>query len=248
MIRFPRAVMTVAAVAALSLGACKKQADAGGSSTGSVASGPAVPAPAGGWTEQVSVTPDGGYRMGNPDAPVKLIEYGSRTCPHCGHLAQAGMPDIKRWVGTGKLSYEFRDFAIHPMDVAAILLGRCNGPASFFPILEGMFADQENTLPKLEKLPDGFEQQMQGKTVNQQAAIWADYLGYKTFVGQRGVPSAKADQCLADSKAVDKIGTDLQAEQAAGIDSTPSFILNGDKLGSLDWEALKAKLTPLLGS
>ena len=41
----------------------------------------------GSWTEIVSETPEGGYRMGNPDAPVKLVEYASITCPHCGEFA-----------------------------------------------------------------------------------------------------------------------------------------------------------------
>ena len=44
----------------------------------------AVPPPKGGdWTTVVSATPEGGFVMGNPNAKVKLVEYGSMTCPHC---------------------------------------------------------------------------------------------------------------------------------------------------------------------
>jgi len=173
---------------------------------------------------------------------VKLVEYGSRTCPHCGEFAKESMPDIKKMVGTGKFAYEFRDFPIHAPDLAAILLGQCNGPAAYFPILEAMFADQVNTLPKLETLPPSFQQSMQGKTPNQQAEMWANLLGYTSFVAQRGVPSAKAQACLADPKAVDAISARLQKENGR-IEYTPSFIINdGEVISGLTWTDLKAKL------
>ena len=43
--------------------------------------------PVSGRVTTVVRTPAGGYRQGNPDAPVKLIEYGSRTCPTCARFA-----------------------------------------------------------------------------------------------------------------------------------------------------------------
>jgi protein-disulfide isomerase len=182
--------------------------------------------------------------MGNPNAPVKLIEYGSRTCPHCGHFAEEAMPEIKSgYVATGKVSYEFRDFAIHAPDIAAILLGQCNGAGPFFPILEGMFADQKTVLPKLEATPNSFMTALQGKSPADQAAAWADQLGYVQFVGLRGVPEAKARACLADSAAIDAIGKQMQdAQTKFNIDGTPTFIINGSSVGSLEWKELKAKL------
>jgi len=241
-----RLVLPALAAAALMLAGCHKKADdsatAPAANTTAAASGPVGTAPAGGWAEQVVQTPDGGYRMGNADAPVKLVEYGSRTCPHCGDFAKESMADIKQMVGTGKLSYEFRDFPIHAPDLAAILLGQCNGPSTYFPILEAMFADQVNSLPKLEKLPPNFQQSMQGKTPNQQAVMWADLMGYTSFVAQRGVPSAKAQACLADPKAVDVLGARLQKE-GSRIEYTPSFIINdGEVISGLTWPDLKTKL------
>lgn len=239
-----RLALTVLAAAALTLAGCQKKADDGGTPpvNTAVASTPTGAAPAGGWAEQVVQTPAGGYLMGSADAPVKLVEYGSRTCPHCGEFAKESMPDIKQMVGTGKLSYEFRDFPIHAPDLAAIMLGQCNGPATFFPILEAMFADQVNTLPKLETLPPSFQQSMSGKTPNEQAKMWADYLGYTAFVAQRGVPSAKAQACLADPKAVDAISARLQKDTGR-IEATPSFIINdGEVVTGLTWPDLKTKL------
>jgi protein-disulfide isomerase len=61
------------------------------------------------WTRTVSATPEGGYRVGNPAAAVKLVEYGSLTCNHCATFAKEGMPPLlSRHVRTGRVSYEFR--------------------------------------------------------------------------------------------------------------------------------------------
>ena len=154
------------------------------------------------------------------------------------------MPEIRSgYVDTGKVSYEFRDFAIHAPDIAAILLGQCNGAGPFFPILEGMFADQKNTLPKLEATPQAFMTGLQGKSPAEQAAAWADRLGYVGFVGQRGVPEAKARACLADAAAIDALGKQMQdAGTRFNISGTPTFIINGGSVGSLEWADLKARL------
>ena len=51
----------------------------------------AVPAPNNGdWSTMVAKTPEGGFVMGNPGAKVKLIEYGSMTCPHCATFEEEG--------------------------------------------------------------------------------------------------------------------------------------------------------------
>ena len=70
------------------------------------------------WTKTVTVTPDGGYRMGNPAAPVKLVEYGSLTCGACGRFAQEGVPQlVSKYVRTGRVSFEFRNYVRDPADI-----------------------------------------------------------------------------------------------------------------------------------
>ena len=237
----------VPALAALALAGCHKQADNGAAPAAGNTAAPAAAAvapPAGGWVEQVTKTPDGGYMMGNPNAPVKLIEYGSRSCPHCAHFTETGVPDLKsKYIATGKVSYEFRDFLIHPMDLAAILVGQCNGTSTFFPILDQMMADQPAVFDKLQKLPKDFDSQLAGKTPNQQAAVWADALGYVQFVGQRGVPEAKARQCLADPAGADAVTKVMNGASQFNVDSTPTFIINGNKAdGAYDWATLEPML------
>jgi protein-disulfide isomerase len=235
----------VPVLAALALAGCKKQADEGATPAATnTASAAPVAAPAGGWTEQVVKTADGGFQMGNPNAAVKLVEYGSRSCPHCAKFDEEGVPLLKsQYIATGKVSYEFRDFPIHPMDLAAILVGQCNGPSTFFPILDQMMATQNDMVAALQKLPPSFQNSLTGSP-NDQATKWAEALGYIQFVGQRGVPEAKARQCLADPKATDALTKQLNdAQSKYNVDSTPTFIINGTKAdGAFDWATLEPAL------
>ncbi len=239
-------LLAAAAAPALMLGACKK---AGGDDAAASTAGPIAPAPAGGWVEQVVKTADGGYRMGNPDAPVKVIEFGSRTCPHCAAFATEGFPPLKQEVATGRVSYEFRDFAIHGPDIAAILLGRCNGPQAFFPLLEQMFGDFDEVSKKWSALPPTFGDSLAGKSPAQQAAAWADQLGYLSFVGQRGVPAAKAQACLSDNAAMDEVAKTMQdGVQRFNITGTPTFVVNGEVAANAhDWPSLKTAIDAAKG-
>ena len=80
-------------------------------------------APAVNWTRTVVATPEGGFRMGNPNAKVKLVEYGSLACPHCRHFEQTGYkPLVQTYVRTGRVSYEFRNLLLNAPDLAVSLL------------------------------------------------------------------------------------------------------------------------------
>src|SRR5689334_10704402 len=103
------------------------------------------------WTHTVAATPEGGFRMGNPAARVKLIEYGSLACPHCRHFEETGYkPLLQGYVRSGKVSYEFRNLLISGPDLAISLLTRCAGPAKFFPMAEMVYATQTDWQKKIE--------------------------------------------------------------------------------------------------
>lgn len=232
----------VALAAALALAAC------GGSNTGNVTapanSVAAVTAPTGqDWTQVVSRTADGGYVMGNPGAALKLVEYGSRTCPTCGAFGQTGMQPLENtYVKSGKVSYEFRDFLVHAPDLGAAILGHCSGAAPFFPILEQMYLEQPQFLAKLESA-SAFQQSIQGRAPQAQAVAWVEHLGYLDFLKQRGVPEAQARACLADPKLIKEV-TDLsQGAIDAGVTGTPTFFLNGQKLeNQVTWSQIEQAL------
>lgn len=208
-----------------------------------------VSAPAGkNWLETVSATPEGGVRMGNPDAPIKLVEYGSRTCPVCGAFGREGtQPLEKNYVATGKVSWEFREFLVHGQpDIPASLLGKCVPIETFFPILEQMYVNQG---PVEEKMgaPEGqaLFQKFQNTPTEQSGLIataWADYLGYVDFFKQRGLPEAKARACLADTAALKKITDGMTEAGKNGVRGTPSFFINGEQVDAITWQQLEAIL------
>ncbi len=230
------------ALALAMLAAC---GDSGSTNTAAPNSIAAAPAPAGqDWTQTVSKTADGGFVMGNPNAPLKLVEYGSRTCPTCGHFGRTATDPLEEnYIKTGKVSYEFRDFLVHAPDLGVAILGQCAGETPFFPILEQMFAEQNQFLEKLESVPQDFQQRLQGMTPAQQATAWVEHLGYIDFVKQRGLTEQQARQCLGDTQRIEALAKVSEvAMRDKDVTGTPTFILNGEKLNAASWEQVEQAL------
>ncbi len=104
------ALIALAAPLALGLAACSKEEGTAGSLSGEPIATIAPPAGKA-WAEVVTKTPEGGYRMGNPEAPIKLIEYGSLTCSHCAEFAHEAMAELRdSFVASGRVSFEMRNF------------------------------------------------------------------------------------------------------------------------------------------
>jgi protein-disulfide isomerase len=197
------------------------------------------------WIDVVTKTPEGGFRQGNPNAPIQLVEYGSRTCPTCGRFAAEGVEPLRqKYISTGKVSYEFRDFPLHGApDLALALLNQCVGVDAFFPVLDQMFANQAAFGEKLNALPEGFQQQLQAMTPPQAAAAMADAMGAIAFAKQSGVPEAKARQCLADQATIKSIA-DVMADASnnRGVTGTPSFFINGKQIDAAMWSQVETAL------
>lgn len=219
------------ALPALALAACGGSTSGSGNSTAASAPVAAKAAPAGKqWSETVVKTPDFGYRMGNPDAPIKLVEYGSRACPFCAQFEADGFPLLKaQYIESGKVSYEFRDYPIHgALDIAPILLGHCVDESAFFPLLEAMMANQQTLLAKEQEVGQKV-QGMQGASPQTIATTFAQDLGYLDFVKQRGVPDAKARACLADPTQLDALTkATAKANADHNVTSTPTFLINNE--------------------
>lgn len=219
----------------------QKPADSGAAS----GSGATVAAPAGTkWSETTAVTPDGGMLMGNPNAAVKLIEYGALTCSHCAEFSEKSSTELKAMVDKGTVSYEFRTFMLNALDVPAALLARCSGAGPFFPIAEQMFATQRDWLGKAQTFTPEDQKQLQGMSPAQLPAALADKLGLVEFVRQRGIPEEKAKACLADAKAIDALValTDKGVREFK-VQGTPTFVINGvTQENTASWETLKPKL------
>src|SRR4030095_1708179 len=102
------------------------------------------------------------------------------------------------YVKKGLVSWEFRNFVRDPFDMTATLLARCGGEANFFGMTRTLFHDQKNWGGEIQAADQARLQQLQAMPVAQQFSTIADLADLKTFAAQRGVPRAKADQCLAN--------------------------------------------------
>ena len=201
-------------------------------------------APGGNWNGAIAVTANGSHRLGNPDAPVKLTEYVSYTCPHCAHYQQESDAPLRLTViPKGQVSVTVTNLLRNPIDLAVALLTNCGDPKRFFVRHNAFFATQDKWLPKAETMTQAQQQRWyQGTLPERMRAIASDFAFYDKM-SNWGVTRAQADACLADTAMLDKLKAQQAESSALGIDSTPSFTLNGVVLQAHDWAAVSKAIT-----
>ena len=240
-----------AAALALALAGC-----GGGAGNNAVAAAndaapiPQIAAPNNGdWTQVATMTDRGSYLLGNPNAPVKLVEYASITCPHCAEFTEvAATPLRERYVRSGQVSWEYRPYMIFPTDPGVFLLLRCLGPQPFFHVAEQLYADQPNWVGRVQALPQDQLQQLDSLSPNEKAAALVRAAGLDQFFRQRGLPEGRMSSCLADNAALQQLQQiSTRANNEDGVTGTPTFIINGEKLDTSDWPDLEARLRAAIG-
>ena len=173
----------------------------------------------------------GDVSLGNPKAPVKVVEYASLSCPHCAHFNAEAFPQLKaKYIDKGLVYFTLKEYLTEPAIVAAagFLIARCGGRANYFPIVDGIFRSQPEW---------------------RQGAIKPILLG---VAAAHGVGADAANACLADEKATQALDARVkQAVEADKVDSTPTVRVNGEtvtgsagELSFADVEAAIAKATP----
>ena len=234
-----------AAALALILAGCGGQSNDNASGNGS-APLTQIPAPNGGdWTATVAVTPEGGFRMGNPDAPVKLVEYASFTCPHCMEFEEQGAEPLKNeFVKSGRVSWEFRPYILFPTDPAISMLMKCRGPEAFFQLADQLYADQPNWVGKLRDMPPEMQQQFEALPPQQRSAAMVRAAGVDQFFRIRGMPEAEIESCLGNAQALqDLVAATDRATNQEGVQGTPTFFINGRMVPETStWAALQPAL------
>ncbi|GGO91953.1 DsbA family protein [Stakelama pacifica] len=229
------------------LAACSGSGEANGNAASDTAAAPvaAVKPPEGKqWRDVVSAT-DLGMRMGNPDAPIKLIEYGSRMCPTCRKFEQDGFdPLISNYVNSGKVSFEFRDYLVHgALDLPTTILGECVSGDAFFPILEQMFQAQPEFADKFTNMSEAEKNSIQSMDSNAIALMLAQKMDVIDFMQKRGMTAEKARACLADKGTIQKLADRMGEAAKMGVSGTPSFFLNGKQVeDAVTWDQLEPKL------
>lgn len=195
------------------------------------------------WTEVFTKTGEGWVAQGNPNAPIKVVEYGSRSCPVCGAFAATGVEPLRaKYISTGQVSYEFRDFMVHPQDLGLALLGRCASTEAFFPILDQMFAGQQAYNQKLSTMDDATYQQLQRLSPLDQGKAFVQFLGYDQLMKQSGISDAQIQQCMSQS-AVETLSKQIdEAVNVKKVSGTPTFFVNDKVVDGPSWTALEAAI------
>ena len=148
--------------------------------------------------------------LGSARAPVTVVEYASVGCPHCAHWAEEVFPQFKkRYVDTGKVRFVLREMLTGDVALASagFVTARCAGPAKYFQVVDAVFRAQG-------------EVERQGAAYDVLAGIARD----------AGLTDAQIKACIADQKAIEAVNARSDRAAAAGINSTPTFVVNGKTL------------------
>ena len=188
---------------------------------------PSTPPSAAAMANPLALTPDDRI-LGKPDAPITIVEYASMTCPHCAHFATDVLPQLQqKWIDSGKAKLIMRDYPLDEPALRAAMVARCEPADKFYPFVETLFAQQRT---------------------------WVLAKDYQGELGRlallSGMNKTKFDACLADKSGEDKVlQSRLVATQKLGVNSTPTFFINGTKFdGAPEFDAMDAALSKTAGS
>lgn len=214
----------IAACAVLSIAAAPKKPLPAATSSGASATG---------------VTANGSHRLGSAEAPLKLVEYVSYTCPHCAHFHKEADPVLRlTMVPKGQISVTVTNFLRNPIDLTAAMLTNCGDPKRFFMRHGAVFAAQEKWLAKAEAANREQQQRWyQGDFPARMRAISSD-LGFYDLSAKWGLSRAQTDQCFTDNAMLERLKGQQADVQALGLEGTPSFTLNGQLLAGHDWASV----------
>ena len=163
--------------------------------------------------------------LGSADAPVTIVEYASMTCPHCADFHANTFPALKeRYIDTGKVRLVFNNFVLNGVDMRASMMARCVPDDHFFGLTGVLF-----------------------KTQN----VWAraaDPLAEMAKIGRlAGLDEARFTACMASEPLLNGLIEMRQKGTDAGVASTPTFIIDGERVvGGHSIEEMAAIIDPLL--
>lgn len=196
------------------------------------------------WDKTVTMTADGFPVMGNPDAPVKVVEFISYTCSHCAEFSrESQVPLAGGLVRQGKVSVELRPFLRTSLDEVPALLALCGPKSNYFGNSAGLLAAQGSWFkPPADPGYEARWKALEGKPVAQRGMVAKD-LGLTKLMRARGYTSAALDACLADQTKLDWLTKQTEyAGTTIKVVGTPSFMINGVLQDVYGWADLAPRI------
>ncbi|WP_161958840.1 DsbA family protein [Ferruginivarius sediminum] len=184
----------------------------------------AAPSDASDAMQRVAVTDIGEdeYVLGDPDAPLTIIEYASLTCPHCASFHRETLPKLKEnWIEPGKAKLVYRHYPLDELALRGALLANCFEGDKFFAVLDLLFKSQQ-------------------RWARAQDPIQA----LARIGGMAGLDQQSFETCMTDQAEADSIiEMQLEARNEIDLTSTPTFVVEGEKVvGSQPYEVFAEKL------
>lgn len=164
--------------------------------------------------------------QGAADAPVTMVEYSSLTCPHCAAYHNSTYEEVKKkYIDTGKIRYITREFPLDPLAAGGAMLARCAPNDNFHAMNDLLFETQRSWAAS----PNPVDALLK-------------------LAKQVGFTQDGFTKCLQDQKLLDNIrAVSQRGSEKFGIDSTPSFIINGElHRGALSIEDIDKIVAPLI--
>jgi protein-disulfide isomerase len=163
--------------------------------------------------------------LGDPKAPITLIEYASLTCPHCAHFSVTVLPELKKkWIDTGKVKLIYRDFPLDQTALKAAQLAECAGKDKYFGVIDMIFETQARWATASDPIAE---------------------LSKSLRIAGMGENEVKA--CLANDAVANAVVADYRGGETLGVNSTPTLFINGQEFkGARSVEELDATFSKLL--
>ncbi len=168
--------------------------------------------------------------QGNPDAPVTIVEYASFTCPHCARFHEGAYQQLKAdYIDTNKINFVYREVYFDRPGLWASMVARCGGTEKYHGIADLIY---------------------KGQSTWARAGAPAEIVAELGKIGRlAGLDGDTLDACLQDAEKAENLTKWEDKNMAAdGIDSTPSFVINGKKYSNMAYPEMKALIETALGN
>jgi protein-disulfide isomerase len=188
---------------------------------------PSAPAPAAAQEAETAEVTE--MTMGDPEAPVEVIEYASYTCPHCATFHENVLPRLKEdYVDTGKVHFIYREVYFDKYGMWASMLARCGGEERFFGITELIYDAQSSW-----------------SRAGSDVAV-ADEL--RRIGRLAGLGEEQVEACLSDADKLRALVAWYQENATEhGIQATPSFVIDGETYSNMSYADFSEILDEKLG-
>jgi protein-disulfide isomerase len=143
---------------------------------------------------------------------VVVVEYASTTCPHCAKFYKDIFPGFKKdYIDSGRVRFIFREFPLNDVDLAAVMVARCAPEDKYFPLLD-IYFDQQETWTKGNPREELFK-----------------------IAQLAGFTRENFEACLKNEQVAKGIlESRNRAESEFGVQSTPTFFINGEVLRGVE--------------